>query len=448
MRSSVKIGLIGFGTVASGMVQILQNHAEVLRRRLGFSLELIKVADLDIGRDRGVVLPQEILTRNVQEVLDHPEIDIVVELIGGYEPARSYILGAFSRGKHVVTANKALLAVHGEELMREAERRGVVIGFEGSVGGGIPIVRAIREGLAADELTGIYGIVNGTSNYILTRMSEEGRGFAEVLVEAKRQGYAESDPTLDVEGLDSAHKLSILANLSFGTAVALKEIYTEGISKISPLDIDYAESFGYRIKLLAISKISGTMIEARVHPTMIPKEYLLAQVRGVFNAIYIVGKAVGEMLLYGRGAGSLPTGSAVMSDILDIARGIVAGAPLRLPSMSYRLDARSLLQIKPMEDLVSLYYLRFMAEDRPGVLSKIAGVLGDHRISISSVLQKGRKESGTVPVVMMTHQAKERDVRHALAKIDKMPYISEATVFIRVEGEEKQLTITNGWERS
>ncbi|HET6369833.1 MAG TPA: homoserine dehydrogenase [Nitrospiria bacterium] len=437
MKSSVKIGMIGFGTVATGAVQVLQSHAGTIRRRLGASLDLVKVADLDLARDRGVKLSKGVLTSNVREVLDDPEIDVVVELIGGYDPARMYILEAISKKKHVVTANKALLAVHGEEIFRAAEEHGVTLGFEGSVGGGIPIVRAIKEGLAAEELTGIYGIVNGTSNYILTRMSEEGKGFDEVLAEAKRLGYAEADPTLDIEGVDSAHKLAILTTLSFGTPVDLKEIYTEGISRITPLDISYAQGFGYKLKLLAIAKADGDGIEARVHPTMIPKEYLLAKVGGVFNAIYLIGKAVGETLFYGRGAGSLPTGSAVVSDVVEIARGILAGAGHRLPPMSYMADARPHLRVKPMEDLESLYYLRFMAEDRPGVLSKISGVLGENRISISSVVQKGRKEGGTVPVVMMTHKSKERDIRQALGKIDKMPYVSEPTVFIRVEGEER-----------
>lgn len=438
MRSSIKIGIIGFGTVSTGVVQILQSHSETLTKRLGFSLELVKVADVDTTRDRGVKLPTGVLTANVREVLDHPDIQIVVELIGGYDPARTFILEAFSKGKHVVTANKALLAVHGEEVFREAETRKLTIGFEASVGGGIPVIRSIKEGLASDELTSIYGIINGTSNFILTRMSEEGKEFAEVLSEAKQLGYAEADPTLDVEGIDSAHKLAILANLAFGTPVTLKEIYTEGISKITPLDIAYAEGFGYTLKLLAITKVEGGEIEARVHPTMIPKEYLLAKVSGVFNAVYIVGKAVGETLFYGRGAGSLPTGTAVVSDIMEIGRGIVTGAPCRLAPMSYCADTRLPLRIKQIEELISLYYLRFMAEDRPGVLSNIAGILGEHNISISSVIQKGRKKQGTLPVVMMTHMAKERDVRHALAKIDKMPYVSEATVFIRVEGEERR----------
>jgi homoserine dehydrogenase len=437
MKPSVKIGIIGFGTVATGAVRILQGHAETIRRRLGASIDLVRVADLDTTRDRGVKLPKGVLTADARQVLDDPEIEVVVELIGGYNPAREYILEAIGKGKHVVTANKALLAVHGEEIFRAAEERGVTLGFEGSVGGGIPIIRSIKEGLAADELIGIYGIVNGTSNYILTRMSEEGKPFAEVLAEAKQLGYAEADPTLDVEGIDSAHKLGILAALAFGTPVPFKEIYTEGISRITPLDITFAHDFGYTVKLLAIAKANGEEIEVRVHPTMIPKGYLLARVGGVFNAIYLVGKGVGETLFYGRGAGSLPTGSAVVGDLIEIGRGILAGVSRRLPPMSYQASARSTLRIRPMEELSSLYYLRFMAEDRPGVLSKIAGVLGESRISISSVLQKGRKEVGTVPVVMMTHTARERDVRQALTKIDKMPYVSEPTVFIRVEGDEK-----------
>ncbi|MFY9268210.1 MAG: homoserine dehydrogenase [Candidatus Manganitrophaceae bacterium] len=437
MKSSIKIGIIGFGTVGTGTLKILTGQKELIRRRLGCSIDVVRIADLDVKRSRGTSLPKGILTTDPMKVIEDPEIDVVVELIGGYEPARHYLLQAIHRGKHVVTANKALLAAHGEELFRAAVKQGVDIGFEGSVGGGIPIIRAMKEGLAADKVTAIYGIVNGTCNYILTQMTEEGESFSNVLAEAQRLGYAEADPTLDIGGADSAHKLAILTSLAFGTPVSLKEIYTEGVDKVTPLDIAFAQEFGYTIKLLAIAKMADGEIEARVHPTMVPKEYLLSRVGGVHNAIYVIGESLGEALFYGRGAGSLPTGSAVVGDLIDISRNILKGISGRVPPASFLPEARPSLRIKSVEEIKSLYYLRFMAQDHPGVLSKVSGVLGRHRISISSVIQHGRKAGGNVPLVMMTHQARERDVRDALSKIDRMECVSEPTVLIRVEGKDE-----------
>ncbi len=441
-RSAIKVGLIGLGTVGTGVVKLIQANQDLIRRRLGCRLELVKIADKDIKRDRGVSLQKGVLTTKVQDLIADPEIEIVVELIGGYDPAKKFILSAFAHHKHVVTANKALLAVHGEEIFEAAERTGCDLGFEGSVGGGIPIIRAVKEGLAANKILSIYGIINGTSNYILTQMTAERRPFKEVLVEAQKKGYAEADPSYDVEGIDSAHKLAILVTLAFGTPVTFKEIYTEGITQITPLDIEYAQELGYQIKLLAIAKwnkkndINGE-IEARVHPTMIPKDYLIATVRGVFNAIYLVGDAVGETLFYGKGAGAMPTASAVVSDLIEIGRNVLKGSSGRVPVAAFQKKDRRPIRLRPMDEILSLYYLRFMAEDRPGVLSKISGILGKHNISISQVLQKGRKQGGHVPVVMMTHQAVERDVRSALTEIDEMSYVSGKTVLIRVEGEEE-----------
>ncbi len=437
MRDKINIGIIGFGTVGSGVVRILQRNEELIRRRLGATLHIKKIADLDLSRDRGVKLEKGVITKEAKDILNDPSIDIVAELIGGYEPARTYILEAFSKGKHVVTANKALLALHGEEIFQSAQKNNVDLGFEGSVGGGIPILRAIKEGLSADSIQSIYGIINGTSNYILTKMTQEKRGFDEVLFEAKGLGYAEADPTLDVEGIDSAHKLAILTTLSFGTPVKFDEIYTEGITKVTPLDIEFAKEFGYKIKLLAIAKLDNGEIEARVHPTMVPEEYLISTVDGVYNAIYVVGDGVGDVLFYGRGAGDMPTGSAVVGDIIDISRNIIKGATGRVPVASYNVDARKRLRIKKIEEIVSLYYMRFMVEDRPGVLSKISGVLGKYDISISAVLQKGRKKDEAVPVVIMTHMAQEKNVRRALEEINVMPFVSEKTTLIRVEGQEK-----------
>jgi homoserine dehydrogenase len=436
-KPSISVGMVGFGTVGVGVAKILHDNAQLIRRRVGVPVELVRVADLDTTRDRGIRLPAGVLTADLRQVLDDPAIDIVLELIGGYDTAKRLIVGAMAKGKQVVTANKALLAVHGEEIFDAAARHGVDLGFEASVGGGIPIVRALTQGLAGNALVSMYGIINGTSNYILSRMTREGQSFQAVLADAQRAGYAEADPTFDVAGIDSAHKLTIMVTLAYGAPVNFKDIYTEGITHLTPLDIAYAREFGYTIKLLGIAKWQENDIEARVHPTMIPADSPVAQVDGVYNAIQLVGDAVGDIVLYGQGAGSLPTGSAVVSDIIDLARNLLAGASGRVPAASFQQDQRRPLRIRPMEEISSLYYLRFMVVDRPGVLSQIAGVLGQQGISISSVIQKGRKEGQTVPVVIMTHTAEERDVQSALREIDRMPFISEPTTLIRVEGHDE-----------
>ena len=437
MKTRIGVGLVGFGTVGAGVAKILVANRALIQRRVGVPVELVRVADLDIARDRGVSLPPGMLTTDLREVLDDPSVDIVLELIGGYDAAKRVILDAMARGKQVVTANKALLAVHGEEIFEAAARHRVDLGFEASVGGGIPVIRALTEGLAANTILSIYGIINGTSNYILSRMTSVGQGFKEVLAEAQRAGYAEADPTFDVAGIDSAHKLSIMVSLAYGTPVNFKDVYTEGISRITPLDITYAKEFGYTVKLLGIAKFSEGEVEARVHPTMIPSTSPVAHVEGVYNAIQLVGDAVNDIVLYGQGAGSMPTGSAVVSDVIDIARNLLKGASGRVPPASFQQDQRRPLRIRRMEEIVSLYYLRFMVLDRPGVLSQISGVLGRHGISISSVLQQGRKEGQTVPVVIMTHTSTERDVQASLREIDRMPFISEPTTLIRVEGHDE-----------
>ena len=430
-RKSINVGIIGFGTVGTGAARILIENADIVKRRLGAPVALKKISDLDIRRDRGIKLDAVKLTTDAKDIIGDPDIDIVVELIGGYKPAKDFILEAIRNKKHVVTANKALLAVHGEEIYAAAAQNGVTIGYEASVAGGIPILAAVRNGLAANNIKSIYGIVNGTCNYILTLMTSAGRKFDEVLKEAQAKGYAEADPTFDIEGIDSAHKLAVLTMLAFGTPVKFDDIYTEGISKITPLDIDFARDLGYKIKLLAITKTADGEIEARVHPTMLPEAYPLAAVDGVFNALSVVGDAVGSTMFYGRGAGDMPTGSAVVSDIMDIGRDILAGCKDRSPVAAFR--ERRQLKIRKMDDIMSCYYLRFSALDQPGVLSRITGVLGRNNISISSMIQKGRKVDEAVPVVMMTHDAVERDVRKALAEIDKMDCVSGATVVIRVE---------------
>jgi homoserine dehydrogenase len=430
----IKIGLIGFGTVGAGVVRILQENAPLIEQRLGGRIRLHRIADIDLARDRGVQVPREILTTDAEAVLSDPEISICMELIGGIEPARTFILKAMEAGKHVVTANKALLALHGAEIFAAAQARGVRIGFEASVGGGIPIIRSLSEGLVANRIISIFGILNGTSNYILTRMTQEGKGFREVLKDAQRMGYAEADPTLDVEGIDAAHKLAILATLAFGIRVDLNDIFVEGIAAITPLDIQYSSEFGYRIKLLAIGKGDGGKVELRVHPTMLPAHHLLSTVEGVYNAIYLTGDAVGPAMFYGQGAGSLPTGSAVVSDLVDLCRDIIkgfkGGGDAHLPLLSSQEGA-----IKPIDEVSTPYYLRFTALDRPGVLSHISGILGKHEISIASVIQKGRKVKEAVPIVMMTHEARERDVHHALSEINKLDIIRAKTTLIRVEGD-------------
>jgi homoserine dehydrogenase len=430
-RKSINVGIIGFGTVGAGSVRILTENADIIRRRLGAPVVLRKISDLDIKRDRGIKLGQVKLTTDAKDLIGDPDIDIVVELIGGYKPAKEFILEAIRNKKHVVTANKALLAVHGEEIYSAAEKAGVKVGYEASVAGGVPILAAIRSGLAANNIKSIYGIVNGTCNYILTLMTSAGRKFDEVLKEAQAKGYAEADPTFDIEGIDSAHKLAVLTMLAFGTPVKFDDIYTEGISKITPLDIDFARDLGYKIKLLAITKMANGEIEARVHPTMLPESYPLSTVDGVFNALSVVGDAVGSTMFYGRGAGDMPTGSAVVSDIMDIGRDILAGCKDRTPVTAFR--ERKLLKIRKMDDITSCYYLRFSALDKPGVMSRITGVLGKNNISISSMIQKGRKVDEAVPVVMMSHEAIERDVRKALAEINTMDCVAGSTVIIRVE---------------
>jgi homoserine dehydrogenase len=431
----VRIGLLGLGTVGSGVVKLLSSQRVELEERAGSRLILDPIADPDLGRPReGLDLTALPLVTEAAEVLSDPSVQIVVELIGGLEPARGFILKAIQAGKHVVTANKALLAHHGQEIFDEVRARGVMLGFEAAVAGGIPLIRAVKDGLVANRILSLFGILNGTSNYILSKMTDEGREFAPVLGEAQARGYAEADPTLDVEGMDSAHKLQILATLAFRTSVNLKEIYTEGITGVTPQDIAYAGELGYRIKLLAIAKASDGGLEVRVHPTMIPAGSPLAAVSGVFNAVFITGDAVGDLMFYGRGAGQMPTASAVWSDIVEIARRLAHGLPalpLDLPGSSTRP-----LPLRTMDEIRSAYYLRVMAMDRPGVLSQVAGVLGRHDISIASVIQKGRAAAEAVPVVMMTHEARERDMRQALAAIDRLPVVAGPTMMIRVEGGE------------
>jgi homoserine dehydrogenase len=430
-RETVKVGVIGFGTVGSGTVKVMLGNRDLLGWRLGFDVELKHVADKDTESDRGIALPGGMLVADAAAVLDDPEIDIVVELIGGMETAREMILRALRKGKHVVTANKALLAVHGNEIFAEAARNGVQVGFEASVAGGIPIIKVVREGLVANNVSSIYGIINGTANYIMTKMTGEGAEFEAVLAEAQRLGYAEADPTFDIEGVDAAHKLAILASLAYGIPLSFDEVYTEGITKVSSLDIEFAGELGYKVKLLAIAKVSDGEVELRVHPTMVPDDYLISKVDGVFNAVYVRGDAVGETMYYGRGAGDMPTASAVVADVAEIAQGIRGGGSIPMFRVS---DAP--MKIRKIEDIRSKYYFRFSALDRPGVLSRISGIFGENNISIASVIQKERKAGEAVPLVILTHTATERDIRRAVEHIDGLDVVSGTTRYIRVEGEE------------
>jgi homoserine dehydrogenase len=433
----ISVGLIGFGTVGTGVVRVLQENREIIRARLGVEMGLKRIADVDLERVRGASVDPSILSRDASAVLDDPEIPIVVELIGGEEPALSFIMRALRAGKHVVTANKALLASKGNLIFRTAREHGVDVAFEGSVAGGIPIIRALKEGLCANRILGIQGIVNGTSNYILTEMTEKGEEFRAVLARAQAMGYAEADPTLDVEGIDAAHKLSILIALAYGTQIRFQDIHVEGISRIEPEDIAFAHELGYKIKLLALSKNCGQEVEARVHPAMVPMGSPMSTVDGVYNALQIEGDAVGSTFFYGMGAGMMPTASAVVGDLMDLARNLIMGVSQRVPALSTPWESLSEPHIIPMEDVVTNYYLRFSALDRPGVLSTVSGVLAKYGISILSVVQKGRRlAGGGVPIVMMTHEAKEEGMRKALQEIDALPIMAGRTQLIRVEDED------------
>jgi homoserine dehydrogenase len=429
----VRVGLIGFGTIGTGVVKLLRRNHAPIRARLGAALKLVRIADIDLRTDRGVRVDRALLTTHAEEIFDDPHIDVVIELMGGYEPARQFVLRAIAAGKSVVTANKALLAVHGAEIFARAEKAGVDIGYEASVGGGIPIIRTLKEGLGGDRNRAIYGIVNGTSNYILSTMTQQGGDFAAVLKEAQRQGLAEADPTYDVDGIDAAHKLTLLIQLAFGTTARFADIPVEGIRQVSQLDISFAREFGYVIKLLAIAKQDGDAIEARVHPTMVPRQHLLADVSGAYNAIAVRGEALGASMYFGLGAGMMPTATAVVADLMDVARNRLHGSQGRVAPLGYPLQQQRTVPLKPMDALDSEYYLRFMVVDRPGVLAKISGILGTHEISIASVIQKEREHGASVPIVIRTHQARERNLRHALRLIDRLAAVRTKSVLIRIE---------------
>ena len=430
----IKVGMIGFGTIGAGVAKILAGNGEIIRHRLGAGVELVKVADLDITTDRGVKLAPDVLTTSADEVINHPDIDVVIELIGGYEPARKFLLQAIDQGKHVVTANKALLAKHGDEIFLAASEKGLSIGFEASIGGAIPIIRSIREAFVANRIQSIEGIVNGTANYILSKMSDENCDFDIALKEAQEKGFAEADPTFDIEGIDSAHKIAVLTRLAYGTPVPFDDITVTGISGINSEDIECAREFGYRIKLLAISKYDGQAIDIRVHPAMIPIAHPMANVNGALNAIRICDDMMKENILIGHGAGALPTGSAVVGDVVEIARNILSGVGERLPAGSFQDKEVKKIPFKNISEIESEYFLRFSVLDNPGVLSKISGILGKHSISIESMIQRGRGDRGEgVPLVMMCHKSSEKNIQSALKEIEVLDVVCEKSNLIRVE---------------
>ena len=434
--NEISIGLIGFGTVGSGVVKILQENQDILKARVGIPLRLKSIADLDVESDRGIQVDRSILTTDANAVLKDPEISIIVELIGGYEPARSFILEAFRNGKQVVTANKALLAEHGTEIFSAARAAGVYIDFEAAVAGGVPILRSLREGLVANRFEKVLAILNGTCNFILTAMHETpGVSLRQVLGQAQKLGYAEADPTLDIEGIDSVHKLVLVLRLTHGIRAPLDEIHREGIVQIESFDVAMAKEFGYKIKLLAIIIDHGKTVEARLHPTMIPEHHPLGQVDGVFNGIYLRGDMVGEQLFYGRGAGKEPTASAVVGDVIQAAKNIVQGNYERVSPAAYPGDWAASGDVMDMREIITNYYLHVQAKDQPGVLSKISGIMADHRISIHSVFQKGRDSSGTVPVVFLTHRAREADLQEANARIGELDVVEGRPTIIRIEDE-------------
>ncbi|MBU1194792.1 MAG: homoserine dehydrogenase [Proteobacteria bacterium] len=429
----INIGILGYGVVGTGVAKLLKEKKQLLEHRVGAQLNLKTIADIDTTTDRGINLGSTNLISDGNLIIEDPDIHIIVETIGGQTIAREFILKALEHKKHVVTANKALLAGHGNLLMKTAKENQVDLAFEASCGGCMPIIKSLRESLVANNITSMSAILNGTCNYILTRISNDGSSFEAALKDAQDLGYAEAEPSLDIDGHDTAHKLAILNALAHGMEINLKDIHVEGIRNIRPEDIQFAKEFGYTIKLLAIGKIHDNHVEARVHPTMIPDSNPLSNVNSSMNAIVIEADATGQTMLYGHGAGMMPTASAVLSDIADIARNIISGGNTRVPILGYLEDHIQHIPILNMAQLNTRYYLRFEAQDHPGVLSRISGVLGENNISIESVHQKGRNANGKVPIMMITHLANEASVQNALKQISTTQSVIGSPVIIRIE---------------
>ncbi len=430
----INVGIIGLGTVGRGVAKSLIDRRKLLEDKIGLSIRMTKVYDKNPKRLRSLRLPRNIIAKSSNDILTDNNIDIVLELIGGIDSARNIILKGFKNGKHIVTANKALLAEYGSEIFREAKRANCFIGFEASVGGAIPVIKTLKESFAANRITALYGIVNGTSNFVLSEMVDANCSLKKALKSAKAKGIAERNSALDIEGIDSSHKLSILAMFCFGYAVKQKDIYVEGIKDLDCQDIIYARAWGYDVKLLAIAKRDGNFLELRVHPTLIPLRHLLSSVKYEDNAIFIKGDLIGESMLYGKGAGSLPAASSVISDIIDISRNIDSFG-IKDKSLDNRIESKSsaIKKIKKIGDLITRYYVRFSAIDTPGVLASISNILAKNGISIATVSQKERKKGQPVPIVMLTHEAKESSMNKALGAIDKLGFIKKKNVRIRIE---------------
>ena len=430
----VNVGLLGLGTVGSGTVNVLTRNAEEITRRGGRGIVVTHAAVRSLDTPRNCSTDGIKLTTTPMDVVNDPDVDVVVELIGGYELSRELVMQAINNGKHVVTANKALIALHGNEIFKAAQDKGVMVAFEAAVAGGIPIIKAIREGLAGNRIEWLAGIINGTGNFILTEMRDKGRDFADVLAEAQKLGYAEADPTFDVEGIDAAHKLTILASIAFGIPLQFESTYTEGISRITRDDVDYAGQLGYSIKHLGISRRTAEGIELRVHPTLIPKRRLIANVDGVMNAVLVKGDAVGPTLYYGAGAGADPTASAVVADLVDVVRAMTADPENRVPHLAFQPDALSDTPILPMDEIETAYYLRLQANDKPGVLADVTRILCESSISIEAILQKEPAQGETsVPIILLTHRIREKQMNAAIAQIEALDSIYGEVVRIRLE---------------
>lgn len=431
---SVKIGILGLGTVGSGTVNVLTRNAEEISRRAGRGIEIARAADRDFDTPKNCNTDNLALTTDAHDIVCDPSIQIVVELIGGTGIARDLVFEAIANGKHVVTANKALIAMHGNEIFAKAQEKGVTVAFEAAVAGGIPIIKAMREGLAGNKIEWLAGIINGTGNFILTEMRDKGRDFADVLKEAQELGYAEADPTFDVEGIDAAHKLTIMASIAFGIPLQFDKAYTEGISKISQEDVLYAAELGYRVKHLGIAKETQKGVELRVHPTLIPHRRLIANVDGVMNAVLVQGDAVGPTLYYGAGAGSDATASAVVADIVDIVRALTTDPENRVPHLAFQPDALVDTPILPMSEVVTSYYLRIHTEDKPGVLANITGILSEQGISIEAILQKqAHDQDGTVPIIILTQEVLEKNMDAAIEQIEALETVNDSVMRIRME---------------
>ncbi len=430
----VNIGLLGLGTVGGGTVSVLKRNASEITRRGGREIKISAASARDISRARLCNTQGIRLTTDSFDIVNDPDIDIVVELIGGLSPAKELVLAALENGKHVVTANKALIALHGNEIFAKAREKGLMVAFEAAVAGGIPIIKAIREGLAGNTVEWLAGIINGTCNFILTEMRDKGRDFADVLSEAQALGYAEADPTFDVEGIDAAHKLTILASIAFGIPLQFDKVYVEGITGITAMDVNYAEALGYRIKLLGIARRAGNGIELRIHPTLIPERRLIANVDGVMNAVLVKGDAVGPTLYYGAGAGAEPTASSVVADIIDVVRTLTSDPENRVPHLAFQPGAIADMPILPISEVETAYYLRLSASDQPGVLADVTRILADLGISIEAILQKEPPPGESqLPVILLTHKVREHDMDQAIARIEALPTIGGSVKRIRME---------------